>query len=83
MYEIKKIVVKEVFEHLKRKLFNTYIDDLLHSSLLLMEFSGSSLGYDIIVNQLCTSVSLYNFLYHMRLKVPFENINLVIFQLLS
>ena len=34
MYEIKETVMQEVFGHLKRKLFNTYNDHLLHSFLL-------------------------------------------------
>ena len=43
MYEIKRMVINEVFRHLKRKLFNTYTNYLLHSFLLLMEFYMPSL----------------------------------------
>ena len=54
MNEIKKGVVKEVFGQLKRKLFNTYKEHLLHSFLFLMEFYRSSLGLAIIANILNT-----------------------------
>ena len=38
MYKMKNIALKEVFRHLNRKLFNTFMDHLLYSLLFLMEF---------------------------------------------
>ena len=45
----KKNTVKEVFGHLKRRIFNIYVNHLLYSFLLLMEFYGGSLDYGVIV----------------------------------
>ena len=47
-------MVKEVFGQLKKKQFNTIMNNLMHLFLLLTELSKASLGYAIIVNILCT-----------------------------
>ena len=50
MYEVKKRMAKDVFRHLKSKLFNSYMDHRLHLFVLLIEFYKSSLGYAVIVD---------------------------------
>ena len=63
-------MVKEVFGRLKWKLFNTYVDHLLHSFSLLMEIFRSSLSYAIVVNILCTYFCWEQFF----IKLKFKNI---------
>ena len=48
--KLKKSVMKEAFEHLKRYIFNSYMDHLLLLYPLVMDFCRSSLGYALIMN---------------------------------
>ena len=74
MCKISKRVEKEVFGQWKRKLFNTYMDRLLDSFLLLMKFCGFSLGYGMIVNILCTVFCLCIFLFLSKLKTSVKTL---------
>ena len=67
MHKINKRNVKEVAIWTLKKLLSSYMNHLLHSFLLLMEFCRSSLTYAIIVNVLCTYYCWCNFSYRQNL----------------
>ena len=68
--------MKQVFRHLKRKLFNSCMDHRLHSFLPLIDFYRSWLGYAIIVNILCTYFCWCNFLCRQNLKIFYKHLSI-------